>query len=212
MNGKVSDGLTLSGYSTWVYIIGFDHNSDREGTGIAFQGFKTAQTGGMDICLVDSGYLDYKTSGQWFSMNNSNTNDSGWESSLMREDIMPRIKASFPADLQAVIKPSVIFTATGSGDGVCYPSEDDVFLLAEYEIFGACSHATTQEANYLKQYAYYSAGNSKEKRNDTGNLVHWWERSPYSGTSTSFCRVSNGGSASDNSASLSFGVAPAFKV
>ena len=39
INGKVSDGLTLSNYSTYVYIIGFDHNSDKEGTGIAFGGF-----------------------------------------------------------------------------------------------------------------------------------------------------------------------------
>ena len=42
INGKVSDGLTLSNYSTYVYIIGFNHNSSVEGTGIAFGGFKTA--------------------------------------------------------------------------------------------------------------------------------------------------------------------------
>ena len=39
INGKLSDGLILNNYSTWVYIIGFDHNKDVEGTGIAFQGF-----------------------------------------------------------------------------------------------------------------------------------------------------------------------------
>ena len=49
INGKLSDGLTLNNYSTWVYIIGFDHNKDVEGTGIAFCGFKSAQTGGGDI-------------------------------------------------------------------------------------------------------------------------------------------------------------------
>ena len=56
INGKLSDGLTLSNYSTYVYIIGFDHNSAVEGTGIAFGGFKTAQASGSDICLCDSGY------------------------------------------------------------------------------------------------------------------------------------------------------------
>ena len=33
INGKLSDGLTLSNYQTWVYIIGFDHNSAKEGKG-----------------------------------------------------------------------------------------------------------------------------------------------------------------------------------
>ena len=40
MNGKVSDGLTLTNYSAWVFIIGFNHNAEREGNGIAFQEFK----------------------------------------------------------------------------------------------------------------------------------------------------------------------------
>ena len=37
MNGKVSDGLTLTNYSAWVFIIGFNHNAEKEGNGIAFQ-------------------------------------------------------------------------------------------------------------------------------------------------------------------------------
>ena len=39
MNGKVSDGLTLTNYTAWVFIIGFNHNTEREGNGITFQGF-----------------------------------------------------------------------------------------------------------------------------------------------------------------------------
>ena len=61
INGKLSDGLTPSNYNTWVYIIGFDHNSEKEGMGIAFQGFKTAQANGTDICLCDSGYASGKS-------------------------------------------------------------------------------------------------------------------------------------------------------
>ena len=80
----------------------------------------------------------------------------------MRKNIMPLIKAAFPTDLQAVIKSSTIFTTQGSGNGACTATEDDVFLLAEYEIFGSRNRASTQEPTYLKQYAYYSAGNSKK--------------------------------------------------
>ena len=214
MNGKVSDGLTLTDYTAWVFIIGFNHNEEREGNGITFQGFKTAQTGGKDICLVDSGYDDGKTSGTWFNMNNTNTNSGGWQASLMRKNVMPLIKAAFPADLQAVIKPSTIFTTQGSGNGACTSTEDEVFLLAEYEVFGTRYHASTQEPNYLKQYAYYSAGNRKVKylHNTTSSAAYWLERSPFSGDSRSFCIVNNGGYSNSGPAYFLRGVSPAFKV
>ena len=213
MNGYVSDGLTLTNYSAWVYIIGFNHNAEREGNGIAFQGFKATKNG-TPVCLVDSGYNRSKTSGTWFNMNNSNTNAGGWEASLMRKNVMPLIKAAFPADLQAVIKPSTIFTTQGDGNGACTATEDEVFLLAEYEIFGSRTYASTQEPNYLKQYAYYAAGNSKvkHKHNATGTTALWWERSPSSGNLSFFCCVDGDGSAKNASAYNSFGVSPCFKV
>ena len=214
MNGKVSDGLTLTNYSAWVYIIGFNHNAEREGNGIAFQGFKTAQTGGTDICLTDSGYSSDKTSGTWFNMNNTYTNSGGWQASLMRKNVMPLIKAAFPADLQAVIKPSTIFTAPNPGNIALTSTQDDVFLLAEFEVFGTRTYASTQEPNYLKQYAYYSAGNSKVKyrHNATSTAAYWWERSPYSGDPYYFCSVGARGRADYAYAHYSYGVSPCFKV
>ena len=213
MNGKVSDGLTLTNYSAWVYIIGFNHNAEREGNGIAFQGFKATKNG-TPVCLTDSGYYKDKTSGTWFNMNNERTNAGGWEASLMRKNVMPLIKAAFPADLRAVIKPSTIFTTQGSGNGACTATEDEVFLLAEYEVFGANNSASTQESNYLKQYSYYSAGNSKVKyrHNATSSAAFWWERSPLSPYSNGFCYVNTNGSADYDNADHSDGVAPCFKV
>lgn len=213
MNGKVSDGLTLTNYSAWVYIIGFNHNSEREGNGIAFQGFKATDKG-TPVCLTDSGYSTTKSSGTWFNMNNSATNSGGWQASLMRENVMPLIKAAFPADLKAVIKQSTIFTAQDTGDIALTATQDDVFLLAEYEVFGTRTYASSQEQNYLKQYAYYSAGNSKVKHqhNATSTAARWWERSPRSDTSTHFCYVYTSGSVRSSNANTSYGVSPAFKV
>lgn len=215
MNGKVSDGLTLTNFETYVYILGFNHNEALEGSGIVFGGFKTAQTGGTDIALVDGGAS--QTSGQWFNMNNSNTNTGGWQSSLMRTVTMPLIKAAFPSDLQAVIKTSTIYTDnTGGGSGNVVPTatQDDVFLLAEYEIFGRAFSVTTQEANYLKQYAYYAAGNSKVKysHNATVSATGWWERSPNSDDSTMFSCIEPSGGGVSSSAYYSNGLAPAFRV
>ncbi len=217
MNGKVSDGLTFTNYTTWVFIIGFNHNAEREGNGIAFQGFKATDKG-TAVCLVDSGYGSQKTSGTWFNMNNANTNSGGWEASQMRQNIMPLIKAAFPSDLKVVIKTSTIYTDnTGNGSGNVVPTstQDDVFLLAEYEIFGARANATTQEANYLKQYSYYSAGNSKVKykHNATASAAIWLGRSPNSNNSLTFRGINESGSTNYSPiAAYSFGVAPAFKV
>ena len=212
MNGKVSDGLTLTNYTAWVFIIGFNHNAEREGNGIAFQGFK-ATNNGTDVCLVDSGYNSSYASGTWFNMKNVNKNTGGWQESLMRKNVMPLIKAAFPTDLRAVIKTSTIFTTQGSGHGAPTATQDDVFLLAEYEVFGSITYASTQEPNYLKQYAYYSAGNSKVKykHNATSTAAYWWERSPSSDDS-GFCLVYKDGSAVDNSSANSEGVSPCFKV
>ena len=213
MNGKVSDGLTLTNYSAWVFIIGFNHNAEREGNGIAFQGFKASKNG-TPVCLTDSGYNDIKTSGKWFNMNNTDTNNGGWQGSLMRKNVMPLIKAAFPSDLKAVIKPSTIFTTQGSGNGACTSTKDDVFLLAEYEVFGTRRQASTQEPNYLKQYSYYSAGNSKVKyrHNATSTAAYWWERSPHSDSINAFCNVFTSGFGSSVGATVSYGVSPAFKV
>lgn len=220
MNGKVSNGLTLTSYSAWVFIIGFNHNAEREGNGIAFQGFKATKNG-TPVCLVDSRYNN-QCSSVWFCMNASlasgaATNAGGWASCGMRNDIMPLIKTAFPSDLQTVIKTSTIYTDnTGNGIAGVAPTatQDDVFLLAEYEVFGARTYASTQEPTYLKQYAYYSAGNSKVKyrHNATDTDVRWWERSPASSYSSSFCAVIAAGSANYYNASISLGVSPAFKV
>ena len=218
INGKVSDGLTLSNYQTWVYIIGFDHNSAVEGTGIAFGGFKTAQTSGIDVALCDSGYNSNKTSGQWFNMNNSNTNAGGWSSSRMRSTTLPLVKSALPSELTSVIKTTTIYSDnTGGGSDVASyvtATQDDLYLLAEFEIFGAQTYANSAERNYQKQYAYYVAGNSKVKyRHDsTATAVFWWERSVYATSANFFCNVNTGGTANISNAYRSYGLAVAFKI
>lgn len=218
INGKLSDGLTLSNYQTWVYIIGFDHNSSVEGTGIAFGGFKTAQTSGTDVALCDSGYGSNKSSGQWFNMNNNNSTTGGWASCNMRNNTLPLVKAALPSDLQSVLKTTTIYTDNtgGSSTAASYvtATQDELYLLAEWEIFGKRTYANTAEQTKQQQYAYYVAGNSKVKcRHDsTATAVYWWERSVYAARANYFCNVSTNGTADDTSAYYSFGLAVAFKV
>lgn len=88
---------TLSVNGTYyVYIIGFNHNSAKEGSGIHFGTFKTALSGGTDICLIDGYYNSYQSySGtkyfqmnHWGSSSNYNTNYGGWAACDMRYDIL----------------------------------------------------------------------------------------------------------------------------
>ena len=218
INGKLSDGLTLSNYNTWVYIIGFDHNSDREGTGIAFQGFKTAQSDGTDICLCDSGYAGIRSSGQWFNMNNNNSTSGGWNGSDMRNNTMPVVKAALPVELTSVIKMTSIYTDNTGGSST-YPyyvtvTQDELYLLAEFEIFGREIYANAAEQNYQKQYAYYVAGNSKVKykHDSTATAAIWWERSVVKTHTSNFCIVNTGGTAAYYAVYFSIGLTPVFKV
>ena len=211
MNGYVSDGLTLTNYSAWVYIIGFNHNAEREGNGIAFQGFKATKNG-TPVCLVDSGYNNSKNRGTWFNMNDSNSTSGGWRLCDMRNKTMPLIKEALPSDLQAVLKTSSVFTYhPGAGIG---RDEGEVFILSEFEVFGKITFSYSEEQNYCKQYAYYSAGNSKVKykHNATSTAAKWWERSPRSSDTTNFCHVGTNGGVTNSSAYWSYGVSPCFKV
>lgn len=238
VNGTVGTQAINGTY--YVYILGFDHNSSREGTGITFGTFKTALSGGTDICLVDSHYNDYSTGGQkWFNMNHSsNTNSGGWKGCDLRYDVLGStnsnnndagtttatspvsgtLMAALPSALRAVMKPMNIYTDnTGGGINTASyvtASVDYLPLLAEFEIFGTRSSANSAEQNYQAQYQYYKNGNSKVKyrHSSTSSTAYWWERSPYCNDSNAFCSVSTYGAATYGNAGFSGGLAPAFRV
>ena len=91
---------------------------------------------------------------------------------------------------------------------------DYLFLLAEFEVQGARTYANQYEQNYQKQYAYYSAGNSKVfyKHNGTTTAAYWWLRSAYSDANNYFCVVSTDGSAILDNARYALALAPGFVV
>ena len=238
VNGTVGT-LSVNG-TYYVYILGFNHNSAKEGNGIHFGGFKTALTGGADICFIDSKYNGYSTDGtKYFNMNHSsNTNSGGWKGCDLRYDVLGSTKtknadaitstatspvantlmAALPSDLRAVMQPMNKYTDnTGGGSNTAsYVTKtvDYLPLLAEFEIFGARTYANSAEQNYQAQYAYYSSGNSKVKNQHTAttSAAIWWERSPYYNNSYAFCNVNTSGTAYYATAGYSFGVAPDFKV
>lgn len=226
INGTVGK-TTFSNLSVDAFILGFNHNSAKEGSNrIHFQIGKT--TSGKDIAFCDSNY-DSVGSSQGFRMNLSNNNSGGWNDSYGRKTLLGNsgtptsppansFMAALPADLRAVMKPVTKYTDNTGGrsntSGAVTATTDYLFFLAEFEVQGVRSWANQYEQNYQSQYDYYKAGNSKVKyRHDAiGTAVYYWSRSVYAGDTRGFCSVHPDGAPSGHYDTKSFGLAPGFAV
>lgn len=86
--GTLSINTTLN-----VFIIGINHGNVN---GITFQGFKTVDSGMIDVCLIDSKYNSTSSDGsKYFNLNHwgsssspYNTNYGGWKGCDARYDIL----------------------------------------------------------------------------------------------------------------------------
>ena len=94
VNGTV--GTQAINQTLYVYILGFNHNSAKEGNGIQFGTFKTALSGGTDVCLTDGKYNSYDTGGtKYFNMNHwGNVNYGGWKACDLRYDVLGSTKTA----------------------------------------------------------------------------------------------------------------------
>ena len=226
LNGTVGT-LTLSNFTTYAYIIGFNHNASVEGANrIHFQFAKTALSGGTDVALCDSDYGD--NPGVGFRMNSSGTSSGGWASSNMRTEICGTSLSSYsgtivaviPEVLRAALKSVTKYTDNVGGNSGDVASNvtattDYFFLLSEVEVFGSITYGNTTEASKQAQYAYYSAGNSKikYKYNNMSVAALWWLRSPRAAKYTDrFLDVNRYGECGYVDSDFSLGFAPGFCV
>ena len=226
INGKVGN-FTFSNLAIDAFIIGFNHNSSREGTNRIH--FQIGKIGGKDVCLCDSQYGSGQSGNGYFNMNPNNSNSGGWNGSYMRKTLLGNsgtpssppansMLAALPSDLRAVMKSVTKYSDNtgGSPDNASYVTSttDYLFLLAEFEYHGARSYANSAEKNFQLQYSYYKAGNSKVKykHGETGAAANHWCRSVCVGGTGHFCRVGTSGSADGSYAYSSWGAAPGFAV
>lgn len=229
LNGTAC-GSTFSNTQLGLFILGFNHNSATEGNGITFGTFKTALTDGIDVAIYTGS-----------QMNSTNTNAGGWKNSAMRNthlgatdtpngDATPAttsnpvsgsLMAVLPADLRSVLKPMTTYSDNvGGGSGSVAANVtatvDYMRLLSEYEVHGAHTYSNTYESadGHQAQYAYYSAGNSKQKKrsNNTGSNAWWWNRSVSQNYSDYFCRVGSDGNPGSSGAHNTGGVSVALRV
>ena len=226
INGRVG-ATTFSNLSIDAYIIGFNHNSAKEGANRIH--FKLGKISGVQVGLVDSSYsIQVSTSGK-FTMNTSNTNSGGWNGSRMRKTVLGSdstptsptantLLAALPSGLRAVMKSVTKYSDnTGGGNNKASyvtATTDYLFLLAEFEVFGTRTEANSAEQRYQAQYDYFKAGNSKVhyRHSATGSTAWAWLRSVHYYNNSSFLFVYTDGTVNFGSANRSGAVAPGFAV
>ena len=228
INGTVEE-FTFSDLAIDAFILGFNHNSSREGNNRIH--FRIGKIGGKSVALCDSNYGIAGFTGfiNAFKMNGGDTNSGGWNGSYGRKVVLGNsgtptnppansLMAALPSDLRAVMKPVTKYsdnTGGGSDDASYVTATNDfLFDLSEFEVHGERTYANSAERNYQLQYAYFKAGNSKITYNHgkTGTAVWCFLRSVNSTGTRDFCMTSTAGRTSAADAGRSGGLAPGFAV
>ena len=208
INGKIGN-TTISNLSINVFILGFNHNSAKEGSNLIH--FQIGKIGTTAVGLCDSSYNTNVSGAGYFHMNDSNTNVGGWNACTKRKTLYGNsgtpsspvsnsLMAALPSDLLAVMQPVTKYTdntGNATNTAACVTATTDyLFDLAEFEVFGSRSYANSYEQNYQLQYDYYKAGNSKVAYNHSAvsTAVRWGLRSPYYNYYNNFCYVYTDGS------------------
>ena len=225
INGKVGN-TTFSNLSINVFILGFNHNSAKEGSNLIH--FQIGKIGTTAVGLCDSMYNSTTSNSGYFNWNTSNTNRGGWNACTKRKTLYGNsgtpsspvsnsLMAALPSDLLAVMQPVTKYTdntANGGGNVASYitATTDYLFDLAEFEVFGSRSYANSYEQNYQLQYDYYKAGNSKVAYNHSAvsTAVRWGLRSPFYTNTNTFCDVGTGGTIDSGDAGRSLALRPGF--
>ena len=224
INGKVGN-TTFSNLAVNTFILGFNHNSAKEGANKIH--FQIGKIGSTAVGLCDSQYNNTTSSSGYFNWNTSNTNSGGWNACYKRKTLYGNdgtptspvansLMAALPSDLRAVMQPVTKYTDnTGNSSntsGAVTATTDYLFDLSEFEVFGSRSYANQYEQNSQAQYDYYKAGNSKVAYNHSAvsTAVRWGLRSPnYTGYNT-FCVVYTDGTLGTNIANRSLALRPGF--
>lgn len=188
---KVADQkpMTINGADYSIDIIGKNHDDYSDGSG------KAPLTFQMHDCY-----------GTNYAMNASSTNSGGWTSCAMRSKHLPAILALMPTEVQNGIREVNKLTSAGSKSATINTTADKLFLLSETEMFSKKQYSTGGEGT---KYDYYNRIDTMVK-NQNGNAIVWWERSPNASDTKSFCDISANGYQSYHNANRLEGVTFAF--
>lgn len=186
--------ITIDGADYLIDIIGGGHDEYSDGSGLAPLTFQFHEVYSAD----------------YYKMNNTAINSTGWDTSAMRKTYLPELLSKMPTEVQNAIREVNKLTSKGNKSSEIVTTSDKLFLLSEFELVGASNYSFYGEGG---RYYYYS-GNDRVKRliqDRGGSTVAWWLRSPSRSDSGAFCAVNQSGDITKFNANyITAYVAPAF--
>ena len=211
LSGQIGAALTLNNFEICARILGFNHNSQLESGGKSSVHFALDVTvDGVDVAFCDSNFDSASASGTEYFQHNTKfgSNAGGWTESNIRTKILADIFNALPQDWQDIISPCTKYTGNAEF------TQDNLFLLSEFEIFGRQDYANDAEQNFNLQYDYFKNGNDTIhfKHAEISTPCYWWLRTPQESNTTSFCRVDVDGAETTFNALYSLGIVPCFVV
>ena len=146
-------------------------------------------------CLKEDGVMDSQT-----------TNSVGWDSCPRRTWCNSVYRNAIPSTLRSIFKQFTTYAANGTGSS-SVASSDYFALFSEKEVFGSTTYANATAEDNCSQLDYYKTSANRIKRRN-GSAFYWWERSPHSVDSYTFCFVNTDGNAYWSFAVDNFCLAP----
>lgn len=154
---------------------------------------------GLKNSLLETGY-----------MNPSGTNANGWSGCARRTWCNNVFRPSIPSSLRGIFKQFKWKQGKGGGVTSGLLETTDYFGLApEKAIFGSATFSQTDEAALYAQWDWYKTSANRIKNfGGIGFGKGWWECSPFSGYSNSFCAVGSDGNTYGSDEYDTYGLAP----
>ena len=152
-------------------------------------------------------------------MNDKRTNVGGWPATSMRTFVNNDIYNAIPSEIKNAIIDTTVVSGHGSTSGETnFTSTDKLYLLSTAEVWAQGSSNTISDdaaRDVTRQLDYYkNLGTSTTNRSGAVKKsgYAWWLRVANSSDNNNFYRVNNRGDWSNNNASTTNGVSPAFRL
>ena len=151
-------------------------------------------------------------------MNDKRTNVGGWPATSMRTFVNNDIYNAIPSEIKNAIIDTTVVSGHGSDDSENFISTDKLYLLSTAEVWAQGSSNTISDdaaRDVTRQLDYYkNLGTSTTNRSGAVKKsgYAWWLRVANSSDNNNFYRVNNRGDWSNNNASTTNGVSPAFRL
>ena len=151
-------------------------------------------------------------------MNDTNTNVGGWPASSMYTFVNNDIYNAIPDEIKNEIIDTTVISGHGKSSTENFTSTDKLYLLSTAEVWAQGSSNTISDdaaRDVTRQLDYYkNLGTSTTNRSGAVKKsgYAWWLRVANSSDNNNFYRVNNRGDWSNNNASTTNGVSPAFRL